>query len=441
MAARNGNVGVGKSMEPARKGTDEVAQTALRFLHELLASYHPRDFAVELWDGTEWGPEKGQFRRFTWKIRDPQGLRTLMTARREISLAEAYIYQEFEIDGDLQAVFPLAEYLTGKSWSFRERLRLGRLLAGVGSIPSHPSTARPQFAGRPHSTRRDRETAVYHYDVSNDFYALWLDRSMIYSCAYFQTPDDDLNTAQAQKLDYICRKLRLRPGERLLDIGCGWGGLVIHAARKYGVWAGGITVSPRQVEFAERRIQQEGLSGQCDVRLLDYRELEECCVYDKVASVGMVEHVGESKLHEYFARVFRLLRPGGIFLNHGIGRAGNRPAPERPTFTDVYVFPDGELVPIATMLRAAEEVGFEVRDVENLREHYALTLSHWLRRLEANAAKARELVDEVKYRIWRLYLAGSAHYFRTAKLDLYQTLLVKTNYGNSGLPLRRADWY
>ena len=428
-------------MEPARKGTDEVAQTTLRFLHELLASYHPRDFAVELWDGTEWGPEKGQFRRFTWKIRDPQGLRTLMRARREISLAEAYIYQEFEIDGDLQAVFPLAEYLTGRSWSFRERLRLGRLLAGVGSRPSHPSDARPQFAGRPHSTRRDRETAVYHYDVSNDFYALWLDRSMSYSCAYFQTPDDDLNTAQAQKLDYICRKLRLRPGERLLDIGCGWGGLVIHAARKYGVWAGGITVSPRQVEFAERRIQQEGLSDQCDVRLLDYRELEECCVYDKVASVGMVEHVGESKLHEYFARVFRLLRPGGIFLNHGIGRAGNRPAPERPTFTDVYVFPDGELVPIATMLGAAEEVGFEVRDVENLREHYALTLSHWLRRLEANAAKARELVDEVKYRIWRLYLAGSAHYFRTAKLDLYQTLLVKTNYGNSGLPLRRADWY
>jgi cyclopropane-fatty-acyl-phospholipid synthase len=203
----------------------------------------------------------------------------------------------------------------------------------------------------------------------------------------------------------------------------------------------GITVSERQVEFAQQRIQQEGLYGRCEVRLLDYRELQESGVYDKLASIGMVEHVGESKLHEYFARGFRLLRPGGIFLNHGIGRAGNRQAPEKPTFTEVYVFPDEELVTIATMLKAAEEVGFEVRDVENLREHYALTLSHWLRRLEVNADKARELVDEVKYRIWLLYLAGSAHYFRTAKLALCQTLLVKTNHGNSGLPLRRADWY
>jgi cyclopropane-fatty-acyl-phospholipid synthase len=425
----------------ARKSRDDAAQTALRFLQELLDGYHPRDFAIELWDGSEWGPERGQFRRFTWKINDPQGLRTLMRARRELSLGEAYIYNEFDIDGDLQAVFPMAEYLMRKSWSLREKLGLARLPAGAASRPSQPRVARPQLGGRRHSPRRDREAAGYHYDVSNQFYALWLDKSMTYSCAYFQTPDDDLRTAQEQKLDYICRKLRLRPGERLLDIGCGWGGLILYAASKYGVRARGITLSQRQIEFAERRIQEQGLSGQCEVRLLDYRELEESGAYDKLASVGMVEHVGESKLHEYFARSFRLLRPGGIFLNHGIGRAGNRAAPDQPTFTDVYVFPDGELVPIATTLKAAEEVGFEVRDVENLREHYALTLCHWLRRLEANADKARELVDEVKYRIWRLYLAGSAHYFRTAKLDLYQTLLVKTDGGRSGVPLTRADWY
>ncbi len=427
--------------ENARSSRDEGALTALRFLRELLAGYHPRDFAIELWDGTEWGPDRGQFRRFTWKINDPQGLRTLMRATREISLGEAYIYKEFDIDGDLQAVFPMAEYLLGRSWSLREKLRLARLLARVVSQSSRPRIARPQFDGRCHSLGRDREVAGYHYDVSNDFYGLWLDKNMIYSCAYFHTPDEDLDTAQQQKLDYICRKLRLKPGERLLDIGCGWGGLIRYAASKYGVQARGITLSHRQLEFAEWCIQQQGLSGQCDVRLLDYRELAESGVYDKLASIGMVEHVGESNLHEYFARAFQLLRPGGVFLNAGIGRAGNRAAPEQPTFTDVYVFPDGELVPIATTLKAAEESGFEVRDVENLREHYALTLCHWLRRLEANANKARELVGDLKYRIWHLYLAGSAHYFRTAKLDLYQTLLVKTDGGESGMPLTRADWY
>lgn len=426
--------------ERARTSGNESALIALRFLQKLLASYHPRDFAIELWDGTEWGPEQGQFRRFTWKVNNPQGLRTLMRATREISLGEAYVYKEFDIDGDLQAAFPMAEYLMGKSWSLREKLGLARLLAGVVSRSSRPRIARPQFDGRRHSRRRDREAAGYHYDVSNDFYALWLDRNMIYSCAYFQAPDDDLETAQEQKLDYVCRKLRLKPGERLLDIGCGWGGLILYAASKYGVQARGITLSHRQLEFAERRIQQQGLSGQCDVRLLDYRELAESGGYDKLASVGMVEHVGESKLREYFALAFRLLRPGGVFLNHGIGRAGIRPAPEQPTFTDVYVFPDGELVPIATTLKAAEETGFEVRDVENLREHYALTLCHWLRRLEANANEARGLVGEVKYRIWQLYLAGSAHYFRTAKLELYQTLLAKSD-GKSGMPLTRADWY
>jgi cyclopropane-fatty-acyl-phospholipid synthase len=427
--------------ERARTSRDEGAVSALRFLQELLATYHPRNFAIELWDGTTWGPEKGQFRRFTWQINNPQGLRTLIRATREIALGEAYIYQDFDIDGDVQAVFPMAEYLMGKSWTIREKLRLARLLAGVASGPSRPRIVRPQFGGRLHSPRRDREAAGYHYDVSNDFYALWLDKNLTYSCAYFQTPDDDLDKAQEQKLDYICRKLRLRPGERLLDIGCGWGGLITYAASKYGVQACGITLSRRQLEFAQRRIQQQGLCAQCDVRLIDYRDLEDAGGYDKLASVGMVEHVGESKLHEYFARAFQLLRAGGVFLNHGIGRAGNRTPPEQPTFTDVYVFPDGELVPLATTLKAAEGIGFEVRDVENLREHYALTLCHWLRRLEANANKARELVGEVKYRIWHLYLAGSAHYFRTAKLDLYQTLLVKADNGNSGLPLTRADWY
>jgi cyclopropane-fatty-acyl-phospholipid synthase len=264
---------------------------------------------------------------------------------------------------------------------------------------------------------------------------------MIYSCAYFKSPDDSLATAQAQKLDHICRKLRLRPGERLLDIGCGWGGLIMHAARYYGVQAVGITLSEQQLVFAQKQIDEIGLSSRCEVRLLDYRDASQLGQFDKLVSVGMVEHVGESALPEYFRCAFQALKPGGAFLNHGIGRAGNRPKPAERTFTDVYVFPDGELTPISTTLRCAEEAGFEVRDVENLREHYHLTLCHWLRRMEDSMQQATRLIGELKARIWRLYLAGSAHYFQSGKLDLYQSLLVKCANGRSGMPLTRADWY
>jgi len=416
------------------------SQTTLNFLQELLADYHPRDFAVELWDGAQWPPESSQFRRFTWRINDPDALRPVIGSANQVSLSEAYIHGQFDIDGDLLAIFPLADHLLHKHWTIKDKLRLSSMLLGLPSRSSAKSNV-VELHGTLHSRQRDRQAVTYHYDLSNDFYRLWLDKNMVYSCAYFRTAQDNLDAAQEQKLDYICRKLRLQQEERLLDIGCGWGGLILHAARHYGVRALGITLSQRQFEFAQRRIEQEGLSDRCAVRLLDYRELDESGVYDKLVSVGMVEHVGESKLPEYFGSAFRLLKPGGVFLNHGIGRAGNRPASDQPTLTDAYVFPDGELLPIATMLDVAEKIGFEVRDVENLREHYVLTLQHWLRRLEAHSEEALKLAGEMKYRIWRLYLAGSAHYFRTAKLDLYQTLLVKHDAGRSGLPLRREDWY
>lgn len=417
-----------------------ASHATLQFLQELLADYHPRDFAIEVWDGTRWPPQSNQFCRFTWHINDRAALRSVLSAPSEVSLAEAYIYGQFDITGDIQGVFRVGEFLLNKRWGIKEKFHLGSLLH---RLTSHSSTqpVAVELHGPAHSRRRDRQAVTYHYDLSNDFYALWLDRSMVYSCAYFKTPDGDLEAAQEQKLDYICRKLRLRDGEKLLDIGCGWGGLILHAARHYGVRALGITLSERQLEFARNRIHQEGLSELCEVRLLDYRELEESAAFDKLVSVGMVEHVGEAKLPEYFERAFRLLRPGGVFLNHGIGTAGNRPKQEQPSFTDVYVFPDGELVPISAMLHEAETAGFEVRDVENLREHYALTLDRWLHRLEAHSTEARQIAGETKYRIWRLYLAGSAHYFRTAKLDIYQSLLVKDDSGRSGLPLTRTDWY
>ena len=421
---------------------ETTAQQTLQLLQELLKDYHPRNFAIQLWDGTQWDGEPGQFCRFTWKINSPAALRAALEAGDELALAEAYIAGDFDIEGNVEAVYPLGLYLVKRRWSLKEKLHLRGLLQALPSEKkARPERPGAKVSGRVHSKERDQKVVSYHYDVSNDFYALWLDRAMVYSCAYFKSPDDDIDTAQAQKLDYICRKLRLRRGERLLDIGCGWGGLILHAVQHYGVRALGITLSQHQFDLANQRIREASLSDHCAVKLCDYREVDEPGAYDKLVSVGMVEHVGKGMLPEYFRQAFRLLRPGGVFLNHGIGQAGNHPAPDKPTFTSLYVFPDGELVPIGTMLQTAEEAGFEVHDVENLREHYVLTLRQWVRRLEAHAERARQIAGEIKYRIWRLYMAGSAYQFRKGWLDLYQSLLVKTQEGPSGLPLRRADWY
>jgi len=432
-------LGVGpSSAAPA----DKNAAKALNFLQELLRGYHPRNFSVEFWDGTVWEPEPGQFRRFAWKIHRPGALRAALSGSSTVALAEAYIYGDIDLEGDIEGVFSLADYLLEAPWSKRQKLRLRTLLLGLpaGGGPRH---LRPgeRLRGKLHSKERDRLAVSYHYDLSNDFYALWLDKEMVYSCAYFLKPDDDLETAQRQKLDYLCRKLGLKPGERLLDIGCGWGGLVRHAAREYGVNSVGITLSRQQFELAEARIREAGLSGRCQVKFLDYRDIGEAETYDKVVSAGMVEHVGQSNLQEYFHSAFKALRPGGVFLNHGIGVPEKRFRPQDPTFGDLYVFPDGELVPIGTITRAAELAGFEVRDVENLREHYALTLRHWVHTLEERREQARRLVGEVTFRIWRLHMIGSAHYFQSGKLDLYQTLLVKSDNGQSGQPLTRGGWY
>jgi cyclopropane-fatty-acyl-phospholipid synthase len=418
----------------------DAAQQSLTFLHTLLREYPARDFAVELWDGTIWQPEPNQFRRFNWKINHPGALRAAFEDATQLSLAEAYVYGDFDLQGDISGVFPLADYLLTHPWSAAEKLRLRSILL---TLPREYPSPRPgaRLHGPVHSKDRDRQAIHYHYDVSNDFYSLWLGKQMVYSCAYFQNSGDDLDTAQEQKLDYLCRKLRLKPGERLLDIGCGWGALILHAAQNYGVRAIGVTLSEQQLVVAQRRIQELGLADRCEARLQDYREVADPEGFDKLVSVGMVEHVGKANLPQYFRCAFRLLRPGGAFLNHGIGIPENYPPAKSPTFVDLYVFPDGELVPVGTMTREAEQAGFELRDVENLREHYALTCRHWVRGIEQHADLSRRLVGETTYRIWRLHLAGCAHYFQHGWLDLYQALLVKSEQGRSGLPLTRADWY
>jgi cyclopropane-fatty-acyl-phospholipid synthase len=424
----------------AERLADKAAARSMAIVQELLRDYHPRDFAVELGDGTQLGPDQGQFCRFTWRINNARALRALFRSDQQVALGEAYVYGDFDLTGDILAIFPLAEHLSNKHWSARDKLRIGGLLLGLPARDDREHSP-AHLDGRLHSKSRDRNAVHFHYDLSNQFYQLWLDSSMVYSCAYFQSAEDTLDRAQEQKLEYICRKLRLRPGERLLDIGCGWGGLILHAARNYGVRAIGITLSQQQSDLANESIQEAALGSRCEVHLIDYRDVTQLGQFDKIVSVGMVEHVGERKLPDYFSAAFNQLKPGGVFLNHGIGQAGNRVRPADPTFTDVYVFPDGDLIPIATMLGHAEQTGFEVRDVENLREHYFLTLCHWLRRLEANEEQARNLVGDIKYRIWRLYLAGSAYYFRWTKLGLYQSLFAKPKRGESGMPLTRSDWY
>jgi cyclopropane-fatty-acyl-phospholipid synthase len=295
--------------------------------------------------------------------------------------------------------------------------------------------------GRLHSRARDRQAVTYHYEhICNDFFALWLDPRMVYSCAYFATAADDLETAQLYKLDYVCRKLRLQRGERLLDIGCGWGALVIHAAQHYGVEAHGVTLSAQQAELARERIKKAGLEGRCRVDICDYRDVSRAQKYDKLASVGFAEHVGEAFLATYFKCACELLRPGGVLLNHAIGVHSATPLPGLD-FVQRYLFPDAETVPLSTTLRAAESVGFGIRDVENLKEHYAHTARHWLRRLEESADEARRLGGEVTYRSLRLVFLASVREFTSGSLNLYQSLLIKLNNGRSGLPLRRADWY
>ena len=408
-------------------------------LDQLLADYPKRDFQVRLWDGTTWGAEKQP--RFTLILRHPGALRAMFLSPSELTLGEAYINGDFDIQGDFEVAFELAEYLLGEERSTTNSSGLHRCLQKLPeSDHSRTDASSRTFAGPVHSRDRDRKAIRYHYDLPAEFYALWLDPRMVYSCGYFTVPEEDLDSAQTKKLEYTCRKLRLHPGERLLDIGCGWGGLMMHAAARYGVNALGVTLSVSQAEAVRKRLQQSGLNHRCRVEVCDYRDIEHNQPYDKIVSLGMFEHVGEDLLPEYFRRTWDLLRPGGVFLNHGIACSATFRR-RGPSFTDRYVFPDADLVPINTSLQAAELSGFEVRDVESLREHYALTLHHWVKRLEAHAGEACRITDNTTYRIWRLYMAGAAHGFRTGRLNVYQTLLGRPLHGCSGLPLTREDWY
>ena len=428
-----------------KAAADESVHLTLDLLESLVPPEARQQVGVKLWDGTCWPDEAA--RPALLVLKHPGALRAMFIPGTEVGLGEAYLYDDFDIEGDAEAVFTLADAFTNSNLGWQKKLRAGtaltRLPAGKRTVS--PRRGPAHLSGRKHSIERDRQAVTYHYDVSNDFYSLWLDKRMVYSCAYFRSAQDSLDQAQEQKLDLICRKLRLKPGQRLLDLGCGWGGLIRYAAEHYGVDATGITLSKPQADLANERIRAARLSDRCRALVQDYREVpaDDTRFYDALVSVGMFEHVGAAKLPAYFAQAWKLLKPGGAFLNHGIAlHMSEQQSASGPSFSEAYVFPDGELVPISTTLHAAEGAGFEVRDVESLREHYALTLRQWVHRLEVHHQEALKFVDEPTYRVWRLYMSGSAYGFSKGRLNVYQSLLVRQDAeGRSGLPLTRTDWY
>ena len=393
---------------------------------QMLKSYGPRDFAVRFWDGTVWCAETST-PRFTLVLYSSAALERLMNSRvSDLSLGEQFVNGEFDVEGDLESATRLAEHLF--AWCdlrAAEGKACRRLTGGHCRRANGETARRAALGGKRHSLARDRRAIAYHYNVSNEFYRLWLDDSMVYSCGRFSKPSEDLNSAQQRRMASLCRKLKLKANQRLVDIGCGWGGLMLYAAQRCGTHCLGITLSQPQADFANRRFKSAHVADRCRASVRDYRELNCSTPFDKAVSVGMLEHVGDSQLGEYFRRVFQLLRPGGTFLASGIADSLACHAHTRPSFVTRYVFPDGEIVPIHILLRRAEEAGFEVRSVENLRWDYAKTLRHWVARLEGCRDRALQVVDAGTYRAWRLYMAASARRFAIGQLCVFETVLTR----------------
>lgn len=408
-------------------------QRLARELTSLFSECDGPGFSIRLWNGFQWNSPRQRV-ACTLAINSPHALRALAGAADELSLGGAFIARDLDVEGDLFSALSVAERLMARPRNLRQRA-VESILAcamSLGRWLSH---------GSRHSQKRDLASISYHYDLPVEFYRPWLGRTLAYSCAYFRGPGDCLDKAQAQKLDLICRKLRLKEHETFLDIGCGWGSLILHAAGRYRAQAHGITLSREQANVARQRIADAGLADCCSVEHRDYRqcgELRES--FDKIASIGMFEHVGLPNLPVYFASVRQMLKPGGTFLNHGIARSASSPS-RTSSFIDRYVFPDGKLVTITEAVNAAEGAGFEVRDLENLREHYVLTLRHWVRGLQRNKDALLNIVPETTYRIWLLYTAGSAVAFERGEIAIHQVLLSRLDRGRSRLPLVRDDWY
>jgi cyclopropane-fatty-acyl-phospholipid synthase len=418
---------------------DRYVDASVAALRALFGKAFLRDFGVALWDATRLRAAGSE--RFVLRINDPGALRVALSPPIDLGAGRAFAAGLIEIDGDVESAVDRLYRTSRDGPSPFEKLRVTRYLRRLPKSPL-PALREAALHGRIHSRERDREAIGFHYDQPADFYRSFLDRELVYSCAYFDDGVETLDAAQSAKLDYVLQKVRLRAGERLLDIGCGWGALVVRAAERFGAKVLGVTLSHPQYEETQRRIAAALVGDRAHVELLDYRELggER---FDKIVSVGMFEHVGRSRLPEYFRAAFQALRPGGLFLNHGIALQGARRARGNATgFIERFVFPDGELVPISDALHIAEQAGFEVRDVENLREHYVRTLRAWVANLERNRDAAVAAGGIQSYRTWRLYMAGSAQGFASGRMGIFQALLARPGAaGEVDLPATRRDLY
>lgn len=418
-----------------------VAQTLQPLLGAVMGPQLP--VRVELWDGSAVGPPDGPG---VLRVRSPDALRRLLWAPDELGLSRAYVMGDIDLDGDLfESLVLLRDAVTldaGLALRLAPRaLAAARATGALGPpLPPPAEEARPH--GRRHSRQRDAAAIRHHYDVGNDFYELVLGPSMTYSCARFGQPDATLEDAQAGKHELVSQKLGLgeHPGSRLLDVGCGWGSMAIHAATHHGASVVGITISKEQAERARERVKAAGVDHLVEIREQDYRDLDDE-PFDAISSIGMFEHVGRRRVAEYFDVLRRMLRPEGRLLNHAISSVGHSRLGRR-SFTGRYVFPDGELLDVGQVALAMESAGYEVRDLESLREHYALTLRAWVANLEANWDRAVALVGEQRARIWRLYMAGSAIGFEDGGISVHQVLgVVPTAAGGSGMPLTRDRWH
>lgn len=423
--------------------TDAAAVTTKQIFSALSEGYTGPALAARLWNGDTWQTGSGNA-PCTLVLKHPGALRIMFWPFSNISFAESYIFDDFDIEGDIFGLMHWLRHLVTQvdKRGLWDKLQL---LRGLMKLPNTPKPRDRGRAGKPtnenHTLEGDKAAIEYTYDLPSELYRLFLDKNMQYTCGYFASPDEDLDAAQFRKIDYVCRKLNLQPGERYVDFGCGWGYLLIHAAKYYGVEATGVTLSGEQARWAQRAINEAGVQDRVKLALCDYHDYRPAVPFDKASSVGMSEHIGNRNLPVFLKKIHECLKPGGAYLHHAIMLRPNTPYPVWTAFARKYVFPNGELQTVTHTLQSAASVGFEIRDVENLREHYVWTLENWVRRLEANREQVLKYTDEVGYRIFRLYMAGATMGFRSGIYGLNQCLVVKPDNGRSGMPLTRAAWY